>query len=199
MSEGYKIRDQARAHFLTFTVTDWVDIFSRKIYRDIVIDSMKYCQKEKGLLLFGYVIMSNHIHLIAQSNDGHLSDLVRDMKKYIARKIINAIQEEPESRRDWILKRFAFAAQGTNANESYKFWQSGNHPEEIVTEKFFWIKLNYIHLNVVRAGIVNNASDYIYCSASNYTKNKGIIDVQLVSSPKVFITNNQSFLNYELW
>ncbi len=137
MSDGYKIRDQQRPHFLTFTVTDWVDIFSRKIYRDVVLDSFKYCQKEKGLILFGYVIMSNHIHLIAQSKDGQLSDLIRDMKKFIARKILLTIQNEPESRRDWMLKRFEFAAKGTNANENFKFWQSGNHPEEIFSEHFF--------------------------------------------------------------
>jgi REP element-mobilizing transposase RayT len=199
MSDGYKIRDQTRPHFLTFTVTDWVDIFTRKCYRDIVIDSMKYCQKQKGLVLFGYVIMSNHIHLTAQSADVHLSDLIRDMKKFIAKEILAAIVNEPESRQDWMLKRFEFAAQGTNANEFYKFWQSGNHPEEIFSEKFFWIKLNYIHLNVVRAGIVKNASDYIYCSASNYTTNNGIIDVELLSSPHLFISKNQNILNYELW
>jgi REP element-mobilizing transposase RayT len=199
MSEGYKITDQTKPYFLTFTVTDWVDIFTRKNYRDIVIDSMKYCQKEKGLVLFGYVIMSNHIHLIAQSADGHLSDLIRDMKKFIARNILETIKQEPESRRDWMLKRFEFAAQGTNANETYKFWQSGNHPEEIFTEKFFWLKLNYIHLNVVRAGIVRKASDYIYCSASNYTLNSGIIDIEILSSPQAFIATDQSVLNYDLW
>jgi REP element-mobilizing transposase RayT len=82
---------------------------------------MKYCQKEKGLVLFGYVIMSNHTHLIAQSVNGHLSDLLRDMKKFMATKIVNATKQEPESKREWMLKRFEFAAQSTNANENYKF------------------------------------------------------------------------------
>jgi REP element-mobilizing transposase RayT len=66
MSEGYKIRDQFKPHYVTFTVTDWVDVFSRKNYRDIIIDSFKYCQKQKGLIIFGYCIMSNHIHAILQ-------------------------------------------------------------------------------------------------------------------------------------
>ena len=162
MSEGYKIRDQARPHFLTFTVTDWVDVFTRKMYRDIVIESMQYCQIQKGLILYGYVIMINHIHLIVQSKNCHLSALLRDMKKFIASKILFAIQNESESRRDWMLKRFEFAAQSTNKNEKFKFWQSGNHPKEIFSEKFFWTKLNYIHLNPVRAEIVCKASAYFY-------------------------------------
>jgi REP element-mobilizing transposase RayT len=199
MSEGFKIRDQKKPHFLTFTVTDWVDIFTRQSYRDIVINALKYCQKEKGLILYGYVIMSNHIHLIAQSEVGTLSDLIRDLKKFIARQTLITIQQEPESRRDWILKRFEFAAKGTSANEVFKFWRNGNHPEEIFSELFFWSKLNYIHLNPVRAGIVKQASDYIYCSASSYTQNSGIIDIQFMSLQHVFTGTIKANINYDLW
>ena len=73
---GYKINDQTKAHFITATVIDWVDVFSRKKYRDIVIDSLNFCIHNKGMILYGFVIMSNHIHLIVQSNDGKLSDLI---------------------------------------------------------------------------------------------------------------------------
>ena len=61
---GYQIRDQIKPHFMTFTVVDWIDIFTRKIYRDVIINSLKFCQKQKGLIHHGYVIMSNHIHVI---------------------------------------------------------------------------------------------------------------------------------------
>ena len=60
-AEGYKIRDQSSTHFLTFTVMGWIDIFSRKRYRDIIIDSLNYCRANKGLQIGGYVIMTNHI------------------------------------------------------------------------------------------------------------------------------------------
>jgi len=111
MSQGYQIINQLAIHYLTFQVVDWVDIFTRQNYRDIILDSFRYSQKEKGLWLYSYVIMrnaaqSNHIHLIAASKDGELSDLVRDIKKFTASKILNTIKTEPESRREWMLKRF---------------------------------------------------------------------------------------------
>ncbi len=73
MSTGYKISEKVGAYFLTFQIVGWVDIFTRKVYRDIAIDSLKYCQKNKGLEIFAYVIMSNHIHLFARSSTGDLS------------------------------------------------------------------------------------------------------------------------------
>jgi len=82
---------------------DWVDVFTRKLYRDIVIDSLNYCIREKQLCVYGYVVMTNHVHLIAQSKSGKLSDTIRDLKKFTARKILEAIAKEPESRREWLL------------------------------------------------------------------------------------------------
>ena len=99
MKEGYVIRDQSLSHFLTATIVDWVDVFSRKLYRDCIIECLDYCINNKGMVLFSYVIMSNHIHMIIQSNEGKLSDLIRDFKKYTAKTILEKIQTEPESRR----------------------------------------------------------------------------------------------------
>ena len=100
MKEGYVIRDQTLPHFITSTVVDWIDIFTRQAYRDIVIESLDYCIKNKGMLLYGYVIMSNHIHLIIQSEEGKLSDLIRDFKKFTAKNILKKIQNSPESRKE---------------------------------------------------------------------------------------------------
>jgi REP element-mobilizing transposase RayT len=198
-NEGYKIRDQFKPHYLTYTVTEWVDVFTRPIYKDAVIESFKYCQENKGLILFGYVIMSNHVHLIIQSKTGQLSDLIRDMKRHIASSVLMLIQTETESRRDWMLKRFEFAANGSSKNEEFKFWRDGNHPEEIYSSNFFWSKLNYIHLNPVRQKIVSRASHFIYCSASNYVENKGLVDIEFVSPPHVFVNNKPINIDYELW
>jgi len=83
MSErGYKIRNQEGLHFITFAVVDWVDVFTRKQYREILIESLDYCCKEKGLRLFAWVIMSNHVHFIVSAQEGFiLSDILRDYKK----------------------------------------------------------------------------------------------------------------------
>ena len=122
MKEGYVIRDQEKPHFLTCTIVDWVDVFTRKIYRDIVIDCFKYCIKNKGMILYGFVIMSNHIHLIVQHKNGKLSDLIRDFKKFTATQILAKLQTEPESRREWILERFAKATETHSRNKNFQIW-----------------------------------------------------------------------------
>jgi REP element-mobilizing transposase RayT len=147
MKEGYVIRDQTLPHFITATVVDWVDVFSRQLYRDCVIECLDLCIKNKGMVLYGYVIMSNHIHLIVQSDRGELLDLIRDFKKFTAKSILDKIQNSPESRKEWMLERFKLAAEKHTRNKNYQFWQYGNHAEEIFFNKFMWAKLDYIHLN----------------------------------------------------
>ena len=199
MKEGYTIKEQEKAHFITATVVDWIDVFSRKSYRDYIIECFDYCIKNKGMILYGYVIMSNHIHMIIQSNDGKLSDLLRDFKKFTAKTILEKIQNEPESRREWMLERFKLATKTHSRNKNYQFWQYGNHAEEIFTEQFLWSKLDYIHMNPVRAGIVIKMDDYLYSSASNYMSGTGIIQVEIVEIveiPKVDVLKPSSFDKY---
>ncbi|CAA9198760.1 REP-associated tyrosine transposase [Flavobacterium collinsii] len=196
MKEGYIIRDQTLPHFITSTVVDWIDIFARQVYRDIVIESLKYCIDHKGMILYGYVIMSNHIHLIIQSEHGKLSDLIRDFKKFTAKNILEKIQNSPESRREWMLERFRLATQSHSRNKEYQFWQYGNHAEEIYSNEFMWSKLDYIHLNPVKAGLVAKASDYIYSSATNYVCDSGLLKVEKADSLIVNVLDNKSFIRY---
>ena len=196
MKRGYVIREQEKAHFVTATVVDWIDVFSRKNYRDCIIECFDYCIKNKGMVLYGYVVMSNHIHMIIQSNDGKLSDLLRDFKKFTAKTILEKIQNEPESRREWMLERFKLATETHSRNKNYQFWQYGNHAEEIFTEHFLWSKLDYIHMNPVRAGIVTRIDDYIYSSASNYINGVGLNRVELLEIPKVDVLKPSSFDKY---
>jgi putative transposase len=179
--EGYQIRNQQARHFLTFTVCGWIDLFTRKEYKDILIDSLKYCQKEKGLELNAFVIMSNHIHLIGKAiGNCTLSDIVRDFKKFTHKKMITIIDSEKESRRLWMLHQFKYYASRHSRNEHYQIWTNDNHPEECFTEDFTFVKLNYLHQNPVRAGIVEDAEEYIYSSAANYMGRKGIINIDLL-------------------
>ncbi len=196
MKEGYIIRDQEKAHFITATVVDWIDVFTRQVYRDCVIDCLNYCVANKGMIVYGYVIMSNHIHLIIQSEEGKLSDLVRDFKKFTAKNILEKIQSEPESRREWMLERFQKATESHTRNKNYQFWQYGNHAEEVYTDKFMWSKLDYIHMNPVRSGIVSKIEDYIYSSASNYIEGNGLVKVELVENKVVNVHKKSSFEKY---
>ena len=197
--EGYTIRDQTLPHFITATVADWIDIFTRKTYRDTVIECFDYCIANKEMVLYGYVIMSNNIHLVLQSSEGNLSDLIRDFKKFIAAKVLEKIQIEPESRRDWMLERFKLATESHSRNKNYQFWQYGNHPEEIYTNKFMWSKLDYIHLNPVRAGIVEKASYYVYSSASNYVNDTGLLKIEKADNPVVDVLNPNSATKINLY
>jgi len=133
--------------------------------------------------VYAYVIMSNHIHLILQAENNNLSDIIRDFKKFTSTSILKMIRTEPESRKEWILSRFKEATKSHNRNKNFQFWKYGNHAEEIYTEKFLWSKIDYIHFNPVRAGVVNNVQDYIYSSASNYILGKGLLDITCVEVP----------------
>ena len=170
MSRVVKIKDPAGIYFVTFTVIHWIDLFTRREYRDILIDSLKYCQEKKGLLVHAFVIMSNHIHLIvSRKEDGEpLSGIIRDFKKFTSRELIKAIQTVPESRREWLLRSFAYAGKRNTNNKDYQVWQQDNHPVELVTPQFTKQKLDYIHMNPVVAGIVFSPVEYVYSSATAY-------------------------------
>ncbi len=173
-----------KSYFLTLTVTDWVDVFSRKNHRDAIIDSMRYCQEHKGLVVFAYVIMTNHVHMIVNTREPYLlKDVIRDLKKYTAKKILEQIKEEPESRREWLLSLFRIRGAGSSKHTEYKFWQEGNHAIELFNQKFLWDKINYIHKNPVRSGLVNESQHWIYSSASNYYGTESILEIECLSQP----------------
>jgi REP element-mobilizing transposase RayT len=181
--DKYIIRDQNAMYFLTFTVIDWVDVFTKKGYKMELVDSMNYCIHEKGLVVYGWVIMSNHMHVIWQAKEGYeLSGVIRDFKKFTAKRIIKLIEEGTESRKIWMLKKFEFAANRVKSNNQYKFWKSSNHAvcltelDTKITEQ----KLEYIHNNPVKAMIVHKPEDYIFSSAADYADEKGLVEVKLI-------------------
>lgn len=172
MAFAYTIKDQSALHFLTFTVHQWADVFTRSIYTDKVIDSLKFCQKEKGLEIYGWVIMTNHLHLIAKAKNENLSDIIRDFKKFTSKTIYQSIKDNPqESRKDWLLKVLSHEGR-------IWFWEEGYHGEEIYDQDFFNTKLDYIHANPVRAGIVEKQEDYLLSSAGDfYGVRKGALEL----------------------
>ena len=178
MGFSYKISDQQGLYYITATVAQWVDVFTRRDYADIVIGILKHCQEKKGLCIYGWVIMSNHLHAILSCKKGFdLSNTLRDFKKYTSTQIVDAIESNTrESRKSWLLWLL-------KKEEDITFWQPGNHPEEITTSEFFRQKLNYIHNNPVRAGIVEKEEEYLYSSARDFYDRKGLLsltDIHLV-------------------
>ena len=181
MGNAYQIQDQDRPYYLTFQVVGWADIFSRKLYRDIILDSLKYCRKSKGLNLFAYVIMTNHMHVIMQSRVGDLSGLVRDFKKFTSKAILQEVNEnKQESRREWLEMVFRYHAKYNKRANEMQLWTHENHAVELSTNDMIDSRLEYIHENPVRAGWVENAEDYLYSSARNYAGLPTLIDIDLI-------------------
>ena len=172
MGYAYTIRDQQGQYFVTFTVHQWVDIFTRPDYVDILLDSVRYCQKNKGPLVYAWVIMSNHVHMIISCENGRLSDLIRDLKKFTSTKIVRAIEENKhESRKRWLLWLL-------KKDDKIIFWEEGYHGEEITGILFFESKLNYIHQNPVKMRIVEKEEEYLYSSCGDYYgTRKGLIEL----------------------
>lgn len=181
MSRNYKIRNQERLYFVTFTVVRWIDVFTRAEYKDVIVDSLKHCIKYKGLELYAWVIMSNHVHLIIGTHDKPMDSILRDMKRHTSKKLTEAINENmQESRREWMLWFFEREGKANPNNEHYQFWQQGNHPIELWSNEVIDQKLDYLHNNPVVAGWVDAPEDYLYSSARDYAGGKGLIDILLL-------------------
>ncbi len=128
--------------------------------------------------------MTNHIHLIVNCNEPYkLSDTIRDFKRHVAKQILFQIRNEPESRREWMIKLFAEKGEQYKSNEKIKFWKTGNHAIELFTEKFVWDKINYIHENPVKEEFVAKPEDWKFSSASNYYNEKGILNEVICLTP----------------
>ena len=180
MSDKYHIEDDSKPHFVSFSVVNWIDALTRVEYKDIFVDSLEYCIKEKGMILHAWIIMSNHVHLILSASEGYsISDILRDLKKYTASRIIAAIRDNPkESRKEWMLWMFQRAGNRNSKNTRYQFWQQHNHSFELSTNIMLAQRLHYLHENPVRSGQVYEPQDYVYSSATDYcTTKKGKIAV----------------------
>lgn len=176
VSRKYKIYDQEDLQFLTYAVTGWVDALSRPMYKDIIVDSLAHCQREKGLLLYAWCIMSNHVHFIARSAEGgKLEDIMRDHKKFTAKKLVEAIDgNAKESRKEWMLPLLR------NPAGAIRFWQHDLHPIWVRTPAVIERKLHYIHMNPVKEGYVAEPAHYVYSSAGAYAGLPGPLNIELL-------------------
>ena len=179
MSNGFLTQE---LYFTTSTIVDWIDVFTRPQYKQIIIESLSYCQEEKGLDIYAWVLMTNHLHMVTGIRDDEqtISDILRDFKKYTSKKIIASIEENPEeSRKVLMLDRFWFVGNNDKKIKNFKFWQDGNYIEQIYSYEFLKQKVNYIHMNPVRQEIVERPEDYLYSSARDYAGMNGLLKVMV--------------------
>jgi len=176
MSETRKANFEG-VFFLTFTVVGWIDVFTRERYCDILVQNLSFCQQHKNIDIFAYVIMPNHMHILVRRNEGLLSDWIRDYKSYTAKQIIESIAaNQQESRKEWMMYMFKYFANASKQNKEFMFWQKTNHPTEIFSASVMQQKVDHIHNNPLRSGIVTNAAYYKY---SSLNQDNGITVLQI--------------------
>ena len=182
MSRKYKFGDHDRPHFITMTVVGWIDFFVRDEYREVFAESVKYCQVNKGLVVYGYCLMPSHAHLIIGRGDTHnLDEIIRDFKSFTSRafhKLMMDTMRVHESRKEWMMPLLeSYGTQNKN-NKGFQFWQQHNKPIEIWSPEVFDQKLSYIHYNPVASGFVGQPEHWLFSSARNYAKMSAPIQIE---------------------
>lgn len=180
MSRKYKFHNKSGAYFISFATVYWIDVFTRQIYFNVLEESIQYCRKQKGMEVYAYCFMPSHVHLIFRSANEDPSGLLRDFKGYTARKIIKAIQENPqESRKEWLLSMMERTGKKNSNITKMQFWQQHNKPIELWSDKVIKQKIEYIHNNPVEAGFVTDPVDWKYSSARNYQDDQTVLEIDL--------------------
>ena len=158
MSRNYKFKEPEGVYFVSFAVIDWIDVFTRNKYKNIILDSLTYCQREKGMEIFAWCIMSNHVHLVFRCINGFEPQLVLgDFKRFTSKAI----------------EQFSKAGAQTSNVNKYQFWRHDNKPIQLWSNKVIDEKIRYIHNNPVEEGLVFRPEDYIYSSAKDYSGGPG--------------------------
>ena len=169
----YKIYEPTHPHFITCTVLNWIPLFTRKESVDILLDSFRYLQITDNLIIYAYVILENHIHIIAQSDD--IAKTMAKFKRHTARELLKLLQRENVKT---ILEQLAFYKKAHKSDRQYQVWQEGLQPKFIQTDAIMKSKINYIHQNPVKRGYVDEASHWRYSSARDYEGRDGLLKIE---------------------
>lgn len=168
----YVILEQDKPHFLTCTVVEWMPVFTRPDAVQILLDSWSHLRNHDGLQLFGYVILENHLHFVAQAP--RLDKCLASFKSYTAMRLIGLLEARKAER---LLTRLRVAKKAHKRDREYQFWQEGSHAEMVFSEAVMREKLEYIHQNPVKRGYVDLPEHWRYSSARNYAGQPGLIGI----------------------
>jgi hypothetical protein len=170
----YRIVDGASPHFLTCTIVAWLPVFTRPEAVKIILDSWRFLQNRQRLVVYGYVILENHLHLIASAED--LAREIGDFKSFTARQIIDLLATKGEH---MFLEQLKYYKARHKTGRDYQLWQEGSHPQQIQGDEMMRQKLDYVHLNPVKRGYVDEAVHWRYSSARNYAGREGLLQVTM--------------------
>ncbi len=168
----YRFASQDHPHYLTCTVVEWLPIFTRPETAQVVFDSWSYLQEHAALRIYGFVVLENHLHAVAQAPN--LQDVWNRFKSYSARKLIDLLEEQGARR---LLDRMGFTFKARRSDRSYQLWQEGSHPECIEGDVMLRQKLEYIHNNPVKRGFVDDPEHWRWSSARCYAGCEGLVEV----------------------
>jgi hypothetical protein len=168
----YRIFEEEYPYFLTGTIVAWLPVFCRPEFVQFIFDSWRFLQRERGIRIYGYVIMENPLHWIASGKD--LAEHVGRFKSFTARQIIDEMERRKYAT---LLQELHFYKCRDRSDQQYQLWQQGNHPEQIQNDEMMLQKLEYMHMNPVRRGYVDDPVHWRYSSTRNYAGMKGLIDV----------------------
>lgn len=174
--------EQHACYYLTFNVVEWIDIFTRPVFKQIIVESLNYFIEKKGLIVYGWCLMTNHLHLIAQSKEGtNLTLISNEFKKFTTKIILQDIDAESEVRRNWIMKKFKEAGGSFRLIDKFQVWQTQIHSVYIDLENTDMIneQLQFMHDKPIRDRIVTSAEDYLYSSARDYMGIKGLVNIHM--------------------
>jgi REP element-mobilizing transposase RayT len=168
----YRFHEREHPYFLTDTITAWLPVFAQPENAQIVLESWRFLQRERGILIFGWVIMENHLHWIAAGEN--LPEQAARFKSYTARKVIDRLKA---SKHEAVLNQLRYFKLPDRSRQEYQLWQQGSHPQQITSDAMMEQKLAYIHNNPVRRGYVDEPAHWRYSSARDYEGQKGLLDV----------------------
>ena len=181
MSRKYKFYNAEGLYFVSFAVVYWIDVFVRDEYAQALIESMDYCRINKGMEIYCYCIMPSHVHLIFRAKDKNPAEVLGRLKEYTSKQLQMAIAENPqESRKEWMIWMFKRAGSKSSNVSGKQFWQHHNKPIELWSPEVIDQKVEYIHMNPVEAGFVDNAEDWRFSSARDYSGQKGLLKIDYI-------------------
>lgn len=181
MSRKFKFRNQHQPYFITCSVVRWLKVFNDGSNCNILLGSLKYCQTHKGLIIYGWCFMPDHIHLIIGTRKNLMQDIMRDFKSFTSRHIRkNMIKSRENNEIEKMIRIMQNEGLKNSNNKDWQFWQQNNQPKELFSHTVANQKLNYIHFNPVKAGLAENPTERPYSSARDYEGKKGLIEIEIL-------------------
>ena len=187
--------EKRTSYFITLNTVDWVDVFIRPVYKQVIVHTLNHFIDSKGLAVYAWSLMTNHLHLLVQSRPGfEFTETIHQFGNFTNQKILEALETEPSSRREWMLARFQHFY---GSSRDFSIWQ--NTGKRVLVDMEDTAKLvdyiEYIHENPVRDRFVDAASDYPYSSARDYCGQKGLVHITRLPEIEQLLSAADGFAN----